>query len=139
MKAKLAALALALLIGVSGCAKSDWIDRTLVTVDVTGTWCRLGDEGMCLQLEQTGATAKGFIHLKGGTLGANTVAVPAGRITPLEGYVSGDVFSFAQTSGQIRGRLTVSGDEMAGEILTPVRRSIVLRRVDPSKLQDLDR
>jgi len=22
----------------SGCARSDWIDRTLVTVDVTGTW-----------------------------------------------------------------------------------------------------
>ena len=22
----------------SGCAKPDWIDRTLVTVDVTGTW-----------------------------------------------------------------------------------------------------
>jgi len=21
-----------------GCAKTDWIDRTLVTVDVTGTW-----------------------------------------------------------------------------------------------------
>jgi hypothetical protein len=29
---------LALLIVVSGCARSDWIDRTLVTVDVTGTW-----------------------------------------------------------------------------------------------------
>jgi hypothetical protein len=22
----------------SGCARSDWIDRTLVTVDVTGVW-----------------------------------------------------------------------------------------------------
>ena len=22
----------------SGCVKQDWIDRTLVTVDVTGTW-----------------------------------------------------------------------------------------------------
>jgi hypothetical protein len=22
----------------SGCAKSDWIQQTLVTVDVTGTW-----------------------------------------------------------------------------------------------------
>jgi hypothetical protein len=35
----LAAMSIAatLLVGV-GCAKTDWIDRTLVTVDVTGTW-----------------------------------------------------------------------------------------------------
>ena len=26
------------LVGGSGCAKTDWIDRTLVTVDVTGSW-----------------------------------------------------------------------------------------------------
>jgi hypothetical protein len=30
-------IATTLVIG-SGCAKQDWIDRTLVTVDVTGTW-----------------------------------------------------------------------------------------------------
>src|SRR5215468_11215122 len=26
------------LVFASGCAQKDWIDRTLVTVDVTGTW-----------------------------------------------------------------------------------------------------
>ena len=34
-----ARLALALLLTTSlGCAEKDWIDRTLVTADVTGTW-----------------------------------------------------------------------------------------------------
>src|SRR5215470_1184755 len=59
----------------SGCTKQDWIDRTLVTVDVTGTW--LGDiEGtaggsreLSLELEQQGSTVKGFIRMTGG--GAN--------------------------------------------------------------------
>jgi hypothetical protein len=31
-------LILATLAFGAGCAKSDWIERTLVTVDVTGTW-----------------------------------------------------------------------------------------------------
>ena len=31
-------VATTLVLGGSGCAKTDWIDRTLVTVDVTGTW-----------------------------------------------------------------------------------------------------
>jgi hypothetical protein len=35
----IAALLLATLVGLTaGCPRTDWIDRTLVTVDVTGTW-----------------------------------------------------------------------------------------------------
>ena len=29
---------------IGGCAKPDWIERTLVTVDVTGTWHGFGGE-----------------------------------------------------------------------------------------------
>jgi hypothetical protein len=58
-----------LLIAVSflfatGCAKTDWIERTLVTVDVTRTWyATLGGEGAFVRdflfdLEQTGSTVK---------------------------------------------------------------------------------
>jgi len=38
MKAIAGVLILAGLVFVSGCSRSDWIERTLVTVDVTGTW-----------------------------------------------------------------------------------------------------
>ena len=32
------AILVAALAGGSGCARPDWIEQTLVTVDVTGTW-----------------------------------------------------------------------------------------------------
>jgi hypothetical protein len=37
MKAIVGLLVVVALVFGSGCAKQDWIDRTLVTVDVTGT------------------------------------------------------------------------------------------------------
>jgi len=129
-------LILAILVFGSGCAKSDWIDRTLVTVDVTGTLCRVGTESICLQLEQTGGTARGFIDFKGA--GGLPLGLLPGH-SPVEGQVTGDVLRFAQTSGPIRGELTVSGDEMSGDILFSSPLRVVLRRVDPSKIQDLAR
>jgi hypothetical protein len=57
----------------SGCAKQDWIDRTLVTVDVTGTWSgtmmTLGSGGaggardVVFELEQRGSTVKGTMRV----------------------------------------------------------------------------
>ena len=38
MKTIAGVLIVAALVFGSGCATSDWIERTLVTVDVTGTW-----------------------------------------------------------------------------------------------------
>ena len=38
MRAVSLALTVTALVFGSGCAQTDWIDRTLVTVDVTGTW-----------------------------------------------------------------------------------------------------
>jgi len=140
MKAKLAALALALLAGVSGCAKSDWIERTLVTVDVTGTWSgRVAARGgaisgptgtLWFDLEQKGATVNG--HLK--YLGAVGPELPPDS-TPIEGTVTGDVFRFKLgTAGRIgEGELTVTGDEMAGQVwLQGGLRPISLQRTDPS-------
>ena len=41
MKAIVGVLIAATLAVGFGCARSDWIDRTLVTVDVTGIWERV--------------------------------------------------------------------------------------------------
>src|SRR5262245_54297017 len=66
----------ALLAGVSGRAKSDWTERTLVTVDVTGTWsgrvsagagAQVGPTGtLWFVLEQKGATVNGLLQYQGG-------------------------------------------------------------------------
>ena len=119
-------LAATLAIG-SGCATPpDWIERTLVTVDVTGTWYgtspvkgQAGYPDLWLELQQEGPKAKGSTR-------ANTGGMQ--RSGPIEGTIAGDVFTFRQTNGPLTGELTVSGDEMTGEILQPQRFPIVLRR-----------
>jgi hypothetical protein len=37
---------------VSGCAKPDWVEQTLVTVDVTGTWVRTEGPRYEMKLDQ---------------------------------------------------------------------------------------
>src|SRR5215470_9099442 len=56
------------LVFASGCRSSDWIDRTLVTVDVTGAWSGsvvggspFGD--LLLELNQQGSTVKGSLQV----------------------------------------------------------------------------
>jgi len=97
----------------SGCARSDWIERTLVTVDVTGVWQGSMsswdgqpaiNEEVSLELKQQGPNVTG--HFQGRR--------PVGfwrQSGPIEGSVAGDVFRFNETSGSITGELTVSGDE----------------------------
>jgi len=93
----------------SGCARSDWIDRTLVTVDVTGTWRGI-EEGMgremSFELEQRGSTVKGYIRASSSNL--------ASIEGPIDGTVAGDMFSFRNTRGDVVGELRVNGDEMTG-------------------------
>jgi hypothetical protein len=72
----LVATALAL---TSGCARPDWIQDTVVTVDVTGF------EG------------------------------------PIDGTVGGDVFTFRLTNETTVGEMTVSGDEMNGNVTIGTR------------------
>ena len=113
-----------------GCARSDWIDRTLVTVDVTGTW-----EGSAarksgtfqLSLEQQGSRVKGFIRSMGLCSGGLIIA------GQLEGVLAGDRFSFKQTNAFVAGELTVNGDEMTGGASGGCGQfQITLRRVNAS-------
>ena len=120
----------------SGCASSDWIDRTLVTVDVTGTWYGNiaggvgsgGPSAIQLDLEQQGSTVKGFLRFPGGS------GQPAGRYAagPIDGTVAGDVFRFREPRGNVEGELTVSEDEMNGRAtIFAGSLPLSLRRADP--------
>ena len=111
------------------CARPDWIQQTLVTADVTGTW--QSTEGGLLQLElkQQGSKVTGSALRRGlpQPMGGNV----SGEI---EGSVAGDVFRFKQTSGTLaglEGEMTVNGDEMSGTVTPspPGHGRVALRRV----------
>jgi hypothetical protein len=126
-------LVLALAFG-SGCARPDWIERTLVTVDVTGVWSgqslRAVAAGgtfaeLTLDLQQEGPKVKGVLRgLAPLSIGTSPVA------GPVEGSVAGDVFTFRQTNGSMSGELRVRGDEMAGDVSSGRIFPMVLKRVD---------
>ena len=112
-----------------GCAKSDWIERTLVTVDVTGTWENTEGSQLKLQLEQRGAKVRGSMVRWAMPMGS---AISGG----IEGSVAGDVFRFQQISGlqSCVGEFTVNGDDMSGgmDCGRPSINKRVLHRVDSS-------
>src|SRR6266511_1530509 len=111
MKTFVGLLLTALLALSAGCARTDWIDRTLVTVDVTGSWYgNTPGNAIQLELDQQGSTVKGFIQFPGG------IGQPAGRYQPgpIDGTVAGDVFRLKDSRGSVEGELTVNGDEMSG-------------------------
>jgi len=132
----IARLLLATLLAVSvGCAQKDWIDRTLVTVDVTGVWTGRAYiphavTGLIidlrLELEQEGPKVKGSIRPSGSIPWRNLD--PSPTTGPVEGTLAGDVFEFKEVTGHLAGRLTVSGDEMIGEVVEKATYSVVLRR-----------
>jgi hypothetical protein len=123
MKAIVGVLIAATLAVGFGCARSDWIDRTLVTVDVTGIWERVGST-LQLELRQQGPNVNGYLRLP----------APGNQLSgPIEGSVAGDTFRFRRVNGPGEGEMTVSGDEMAGQIRgLPTMPQVTLRRVDPS-------
>jgi hypothetical protein len=109
-------LLVAALVAASGCARPDWIERTLVTVDVTGVWSGTWTNGLYntelwMELKQTGPKVtgnlkpKGFIH-----------AALQDVSGPVEGTVSGDRFEFRRVGGSFVGEMTVDGDVMAGRV-----------------------
>ena len=122
----------------SGCASTDWIDRTLVTVDVTGTWYGTWTSGwgLLFELQQQGSTVKGFMRSTTGTSQLGQAGFKSG---PIEGTVAGDVFRFRQTNGTMEGEMTVSGDEMDGRASLTSSRPFSLRRVDSSAHPDSPR
>jgi hypothetical protein len=133
MKAIVGVLVAAVLAVGSGCAKQDWIDRTLVTVDVTGTWSGVirgvgtASRNIALELEQKGSGVKGSMQVTPGTIAQTT--------GPLEGIVSGDEFRFRSMRGDVEGELTVDGDQMNGTVAFSGQWPASLRRIDPSSPQ----
>jgi len=118
------------LLGISvvflmGCAQKDWIDRTLVTENVTGAWTGSLGVGGCyrdvrLDLQQDGTKVTGVA----------TISL-SGAPFPIQGSMAGDVFTFKNLRGSSNGELTVSGDDMSGQILWGCGNSrMSLRRVD---------
>jgi len=107
-----------------GCARSDWIEQTLVTVDVTGTWQGSTVDGWFeLVLEQQGPKVSGSVLIRGLRGSGNNIS------GPLDGAMRGDEFTFRQTNGRMRGTTNVSGDEMSGLVEVYSSAPILLRRV----------
>jgi hypothetical protein len=108
-----------------GCARSDWITRTLTLVDVTGTW-----EGTFLVGSTAGGsqerTTRWVLQQTGGKVRGNVQRPDGGSLGAVEGLVNGEVFSWQVTGpllsrpsgtslgGSHRGEATVNGDEMSG-------------------------
>jgi hypothetical protein len=135
MKSFEGVLIAAVIVLTAGCARTDWIDRTLVTVDVTGVWSGRAyiphtTAGLIidvrLDLAQDGPQVTGLIR-PSGSISWRTVELSP-TAGPIKGTVAGDVFEFAETNGHITGHLTVSGDEMTGEMVEQATYVVVLRR-----------
>ena len=103
----------AALVFATGCAQKDWIDRTLVTEDVSGVWTGKAFiahavTGLIvdvrLELEQQGPKVKGFIRPSGSIPWRRLDPSPA--TGPIEGTVAGDRFEFREVNGHITGQLT---------------------------------
>ena len=111
MRAARAVIAVALVLA-SGCAQKDWIERTLVTVEVTGVWegkqtvtGSILNRDIVLVLQQQGAKVTGEIRNLG------TGGFVGGSI-PIQGTVNGDTLSLSGRG--ISVVLQVNGDEMTG-------------------------
>ena len=99
-------LVVLLALAALGCAqRADWVEGTLVTVDVSGVWRGRVTGGIQGEMEMT-LSQQGPKVTGEGRVRAEKIRV--------EGTVRGDVFSFADVGGRLRAEATVSGDEMSG-------------------------
>src|SRR5256885_2295302 len=94
-----------------GCARADWIESTLVTVDVTGDW--MGEwrfpqftGTLQLTLNQRGGRVIGDARVSGLMDSKNDGAI--------EGDINGDLIYLRQLHGSLRLELAVNGDVMTG-------------------------
>lgn len=129
MKRRLAPLLLVMVVVEAGCAWQDWIDRTLITENVTGFWSGTVGPAIAsvqLDLRQEGAKVTGTVRF-----------LPGPVADPLEGGVAGDVFTFKGRRGGVSAELTVGGDENSGQMFGSFgKRPISLRRADPASVTD---
>ena len=110
-----------------GCTHPDWIERTLVTVDVTGRWSgeiaqsgSMGHLMLTMELKQEGTRVTGSVQsIRGSDL--------------IEGTVAGDLLEFRGSNWGLSAEMTVSGDEMTGRAYGQLMAGpIFLRRIDSS-------
>jgi hypothetical protein len=126
------------LVLASGCAQQDWIDRTLVTVDVTGVWQGratvtsggVGSLDVVCILQQQGAKVTGEVT---GEVKYPLTPASVQRTSPegiqIEGKVSGDTFTFHEMSGPtLHAEFKVNGDEMTGYWARITTQTVTLRR-----------
>ena len=107
-----------------GCARGDWIDRTLVTESVTGLISIEGNvAGDAFRFKDDRGTLTGELTISGdemrgpGSIGNSRPVMQSTAIRgPVEGTMAGETFRFKQTNGSAVGELTVSGDDMIGQI-----------------------
>src|SRR5215813_13062352 len=88
-----------LMLAAAGCTRPDWIEQTLVTVDVTGVWRgTYGIEPFEVTLQQSGPKVTGqFVMRTGGQ----------GRVDgPAEGTINGDTLRFHDSRGGCGRRST---------------------------------
>src|SRR5262249_57721515 len=81
-----------LMLAAAGCTRPDWIEQTLVTVEVTGVWKgTYGIEPFEVTLQQSGPKVTGqFVMRTGGQ----------GRVDgPAEGTINGDTLRFHDSRG----------------------------------------
>src|SRR5499426_2412583 len=101
-----------------GCAKTPWIDRTVISEDVNGVWLGFmaGPDGqpmvngqVRLELQQRASKVTGSVYASSSWLGSR------GRPSlPIEGSMADDVLIFKDERSILIGELTVNGDEMTG-------------------------
>jgi hypothetical protein len=137
---------LIVVVALAGCAMTppDWIERTLVTEDVTGAWygrylpsapfaASAGGSEVWLDLRQEGSKVRGSATWQESLYGSGKLRSSG----PVEGTIGGDVLRFRQTDGPLKGELTVSGGEMTGVCSLAIGMvPIVLRRVGSSSHPD---
>jgi hypothetical protein len=110
---------------VMGCASAPPVPSGVL--DVTGMWDGTWNAGIVgagtieLRLQQKGTVVTGQLEMSG----VQAISATDG---PLEGKVSGNVFSFKQAAGVIEGAMTVSGEEMVGNATGRFRAALSLRR-----------
>lgn len=118
LAALLAVLLVAPLLLGLGCAKTPWVDRTVITEDVNGVWlgfmARPNGEPMVngqlrLELQQRASRVTGSVYASSSWLGSK--GQPS---LPIEGSMADDVLTFKDERSIVIGELTVSGDEMTG-------------------------
>jgi len=98
--------------GSLGCTRPDWIQSTLVTIDVSDEWQgnltrpagAYGPGLIRLSLQQSGPKVTGTFSFSPGPT----------KDVPIDGTFSGDVFRFRTRTGSVTAELQVNGDEMSG-------------------------